>query len=61
MKKLTYEELAIISDCILYRINEMYRIRETFSCYSETLENIDDAIMKLRELNNKISFIMEQN
>ena len=61
MKKLTYEELAIISDCILYRINEMYRIRETFSCYSETLGNIDDAIIKIKKLNDKVCSIMKDH
>lgn len=59
MEKLTYEELAVISDCILFRINEMYRDRDTFACYLETLENIDNSIMKLRKLNDKVCFMMK--
>ena len=60
MENLTYEELAIVSDCILFRINKMYRDRDTFTCYPETLENIDDAIIKLRKLNDKVCSMMKQ-
>lgn len=61
MEKLTYEEIAVISDCILLRINEMYRERDVFSCYPETLGNIDDAIIKLKKLNDKVCSIMKDH
>ena len=61
MEKLTYEEIAVISDCILLRINEMYRERDVFSCYPETLGNIDNSIMKLRKLNDKVCSMMKDH
>ena len=61
MENITYKELAVISDCILFRINEMYRDRDTFACYLETLKNIDDNIVKLRKLNDKVCSMMKDH
>ena len=61
MEKFTHEELIVISDCILFRINEMYRDRDVFSCYPETLDNIDDAIIKLKKLNDKVCSMMKDH
>lgn len=58
MIELTYEDLSILSECVLYRINEMYKARASFSGFPDTLGKIDDDIEKLRKLNIKIVQIM---
>lgn len=60
MEKLTLEELMVISDCILFRINEMYRNQGAFSCYLETSDSIRDGVKKLRKLNDKVFSMMKQ-
>ena len=58
MNELTYYDLSILSECVLYRINEMYKARASFSGFPDTLEKIDADIEKLRKLNAKIAHIM---
>lgn len=58
MIELTYEDLKVMSDCVLHRMNEMHKARASFSGFPDTLKKIDADIEKLRKLNAKIAHIM---
>lgn len=58
MIKLTYEDLKIMSDCVMYRMNEMYKAKSSFLGCPDTLGKIDDDIKKLQRINIKIAHIM---
>lgn len=58
MIELIYEDLSILSECVLYRINEMYKARASFLGFPDTLGKIDGDIKKLQRINIKIAHIM---
>ena len=58
MIELTYEDLKIMSDCVMYRMNEMYKAKSSFLGCPDTLGKIDDDIKKLQRINIKIAHIM---
>lgn len=60
MENFTHEELIVISDCILFRINKMLKNQDVFTCDLKMLESISDSITKLRELNDKVCSLMKQ-
>lgn len=60
MENITYEELEVISDCILFRINKMLKNYDVFTCDLKMLESISDSVSKLRKLNDKVCSVMKQ-
>lgn len=58
MIELTYEDFKVMSDCVLYRMNEMHKAKYSFLGFSDTLRKIDGDIKKLQRINIKIAHIM---
>lgn len=58
MIELTYEDLKVMSDCVMNRMDEMHKAKSSFLGFSNTLEKIDGDIKKLQRINIKIAHIM---
>ena len=52
--RLSKEELGILSDCIIFRMEKMLESKKSFSGFGDALSEMDDCIKKLKDINNKI-------
>ena len=52
--RLSKEELEILSDCIIFRMEKMLESKKSFSGFVDALSEMDDCIKKLKDINNKI-------